>query len=172
MKTHALFYICLLLMQRCEPGAERGYSNFELNNADGRYILTGLINITEGRSLPVTGAPEKQQLQVKWIPSKSVNNTDSVFLEKGYFFRFKFYDLNDDETSSLQAARVSVEMDDKHSQERQWLILNDSTGILVVLEQDYSRGVTTRLMISNVMNSATYQAELDTVRYIYRPKFN
>lgn len=172
MKILLMFYSGLLFFQGCAVDLGREGSNFELNNADGRYIMTALIDITEGRAVPVALAPEKHQVQIKWIPPKSVNNYDSSFLDRDYFFRFKFYGLEGKETSSLEAAPMSVDFDDKYHQERQWLTINDSTGILVVLERDTGRGVTTRLMISNVMKSATYQAELDTIRYIYRPKFH
>lgn len=167
-----MFYSALLFFQGCSVDLGRGGSNFELNNADGRYIMTALIDITKGKAVPVKLAPEKHQVQIRWILSNSVNNYDSSFLDKGYFFRFKFYDLNGDESSSLEAATMSVEFDDKYFQERQWLTITDSTGILVVLETDTGRGVTTRLMISNIIKSTTYRAELDTIRYIYRPKFH
>lgn len=172
MKILLMFYSSLLFFQGCSVDLGRGSSNFELNNADGRYIMTALIDITKGRAVPVTLAPEKHQVQIRWIPTNSVNNYDSSFLDKWYFFRFHFYGLDGKQTSSLEAAPASVDFNDKYHQERQWLTINDSTGLLVVLERDIGRGVTTRLMISNVMKSSAYKSELDTIRYIYRPKFN
>ncbi|GGN00139.1 hypothetical protein GCM10010967_37860 [Dyadobacter beijingensis] len=146
--------------------------NFALNNADGRYIMTALIDITQGRAIPVERAAEKRLVRITWIPTDSINNYDSVFLDQSYFYRFKFYDVNENETLSFQAAPGGVGYDEKHYQESQWLTISDSTGILVVLERDSGRGVTTRLMISNIMKSTSYREDLDTIRYIYRMKFN
>lgn len=167
MKIYALLCTCLLLRGSCVgPDID---SNFELNNADGRYMMTALIDVTEGKAISMDVAHEKHEVLVKRIPS---DRKDSKFPYSGYFYRFKFYDLDGKDTSFLEAFYTSVEYDDKHFQERQWLTIDDSTGLLVILERDSSRGVTTRLMISNVMKSSAYNAGLDTIRYIYQPKFN
>lgn len=169
--THlALFFACWLLAQGCAGPLHD--SNFALNNADGRYIMTALIDITQGKAVSVDLAPDKRQVQIQWIPVNSVNNYDSSFLGEAYFYRFQFYDVNENETLSLEAAPSGVEYDEKYYQERQWLTISDSTGMLIVLERDTGRGVTTRLMMSNVIKSSTYREDLDTVRYIYRPKFH
>lgn len=170
MAQLALFLTCWLLARGCAGPLHD--SNFALNNADGHYIMTALIDITKGRAVPVEQAPEKHQVHIQWIPVESVNNYDSSFLDEAYFYRFRFYDVNENETLSLKAAPSSVEYDEKYFQERQWLTINDSTGMLVVLERDTGRGVTTRLMMSNVIKSSTYREDLDTIRYIYRPKFH
>ena len=167
MKTYILLCTCLLLRGSC-VGPDIS-SNFELNNADGQYIMTALIDIVEGKKKSIDVAPERRQVNVKRIPS---DRKDSKFPYSGYFYRFNFSSLNGKNTSSLDAFYTSVEYDDKYHQERQWLTINDSTGLLVVLERDIGRGVTTRLMISNVMKSAAYKSELDTIRYVYSPKFN
>jgi hypothetical protein len=170
MKTYALLCACLLLRGSCAgPDID---SNFELNNADGQYIMTALIDAAEGKEISIDAADEKRQVHVKRIIQSPFNNGDSTFPGKGYFYQFRFSDLDGRETALLEGACESVKKNKKFGQESQWLILNDSTGMLVVLERDIGRGVTTRLMISNIMKSSVYKKELDKLRYIYRPKFN
>ena len=97
---------------------------------------------------------------------------DRKYPYSNYFYRFRYSNLMGNDTSCVEAFYTIVEYDKKHYQERQWLTISDSTGLLVVFEQNTSKGIVTRLMISNIMKSTTYRAELDTIRYIYRPKFH
>ena len=172
MRSYYLFYSLLLFLQGCDvPFGHR--ADIEVNHADGRYVMTGLIDIPNGRAVPLDGASEKRYLHVRMITTSN-DEDDSLYLETGmrFYYLLTFSDVEGKETSSIKAIRWSYDYDEKHFQEHQWLRINDSTGLLAVLEMDSSRGVTTRVMLSNVMKSNGYREELDTIRYIYRPKFN
>lgn len=147
-------------------------ANIEINHAGGNYIMTGLIDIPNGRAIPVDRAPEKRYLHIRLVIN-SLDSRDSIYVKTGmrYYYVLTFFDADGKETSSICATRWSYDYDEKHFQEHQWLRMDNSTGVLAVLEMDSSRGVTTRVMLSNIMKSTAYRADLDTIRYIYRPKF-
>jgi hypothetical protein len=134
--------------------------------------MTELIGIKGQKAMPMEIASDKRQVHVERVDQSPFNDGDSLFPGQAYYYRFQFADLDGNETYLLKAASVSVQVNKKFPQEKQWLALNDSTGMLVVLERNIGRGVTTRLTISNVMKSSAYMEQLDTIRYIYRPKFH
>lgn len=170
MKAYTLLCTCLLLRGSCVgPDAD---SNFELNNADGHYIMTELVDLTKHRGVSMDMANERRQVRVKRIVQSPFDHGDSLFPGRAYFYRFEFADLYGKNSSSIQAACGSVKLNKKNGLETQWLGINDSTGMLVILQMDYSKGFNNLLAMSNIMKSTVYKEELDTIRYVYRPKFN
>lgn len=94
----------------------------------------------------------------------------SSFYRIGNDYRlFSFY--NNSVTKSLTTTAITWDniYDDKKKQDTFWYKIDDKSGFALILDVNISKGESSRLQISNVMQSTEYRPELDSVRYVYGP---
>ncbi|MCF2502286.1 hypothetical protein L0663_02765 [Dyadobacter sp. CY107] len=140
------------------------------NGGDG---ITGYWKLSKyevrGKSASLLDASEKQFLVTK----SGYMDHDSArvyFYRKGIDYRvFSFYDAAIDSTDRYLGVLYNYDYSKKTKQSAFYYRMNETIGFLAVIDRDISAGITTKLKLSNIMKSATYKPELDSLRYTYEP---
>ncbi|SDH45686.1 hypothetical protein SAMN04487996_13819 [Dyadobacter soli] len=168
----AILFLCLaIILAGCDKDTPEPKGDVFLNNADGRWILSAYI--TGGKSVSIDQTPEKRRLVIERdIVKPDSSYGSSIFKAGNRYYRFSFLNLEGDRKSSLFSIQYSSDYDSERKQDRQWFRINEDTGFLVTLEVDVPRGITQRIQVSNIIKGTKYQADQDTLKYIYIPKFN
>ena len=144
--------------------------NGDVTNGEkpGYWILVDYQK--NGKSLD----PHKVEGKVLLEAQKFLSEKDSLqepLYEKGIpYFVFSFFNAALQKTDSIQAKLSDYRYDRKLERSQYWYRLNREFGFVVYLDVKLGKETEThRIELSNVMKSATYKPELDSLRYIYEP---
>ncbi|KAA0993084.1 hypothetical protein [Dyadobacter aurulentus] len=113
---------------------------------------------------------EKVLLEVQYLISEK-DSLDEPHYHKGIpYYIFSFFNSKLHKTDSLQAVQYGHRYDRKLKRSQFWYQINKESGFAAFLDAiPDGEGETHRIELSNVMKSATYKPELDSLRYIYEP---
>ncbi|KAA0993085.1 hypothetical protein [Dyadobacter aurulentus] len=144
--------------------------NGDVTNGEkpGYWILVDYQK--NGKSLD----PHKAEGKVLLEAQKFISEKDSLqepLYEKGIpYFVFSFFNAALKKTDSIQAKLSDYRYDRKLERSQYWYRLNREFGFVVYLDVKLGKETEThRIELSNVMKSANYKPELDSLRYIYEP---
>ncbi|KAA0992901.1 hypothetical protein [Dyadobacter aurulentus] len=171
MKVILFAFLALISVIGCDKYPPGPYGDVFMNNANGQWILKAYK--VRGKGVSADQVPEKRRLNIERALVQADSNYGSSIFETGHtYYTFSFLDLDGNKKSSSFSIMYGTDYNRKKKQDNQWFRINEDTGFLVAVEYDAPRGVTTRIEVSNIMKGEKYNPDLDTLRYIYIPKFN
>ena len=166
------FFILFLIIELvfgCFPTTNLSPRGSLTNGEDpGYWKLTSLSR--RGKLEPPKTIPGRSLLEIQTFRAEK-DSLEEPLYEKGFpYLIFSFYDSALKHTKSLQCVQSDHKYESKQRRSQFWYRINADSGFVAILDiQPGGDMKTYRIEISNVMKSASYRPELDSLRYIYEP---
>ncbi|CAG5069278.1 hypothetical protein DYBT9623_02014 [Dyadobacter sp. CECT 9623] len=134
----------------------------------GYWTLVGYQK--KGKNQNLNQISGKALLEVEYALSIKDSLQEPQYHMGAPYYIFSFFDSTIQRTNSLQAVIYGSRYDRKRKRSQYWYHINKEYGFAAFLDVELGKEtITHRVELSNVMKSATYKPELDSLRYIYEP---
>ncbi|MCE7060535.1 hypothetical protein [Dyadobacter sp. CY343] len=168
MKALLLFFLAACLVGCFPERFTKALVGSLTNHGEPGYWR--LVEYQRKGKLENGGIPEKTLLEVEEFLSEKDSLLGPVYSKGVPYQKFSFYDSLLNKKDSIQAVRRDHRYDRKYKTSQYWYQINAESGFAAFLDAiPDGDGETYRIELSNVMKSATYKPELDSLRYIYEP---
>jgi hypothetical protein len=109
-------------------------------------------------------------LEVQYIITKRDSLEEPLYQEGFPHYLFSFFSVSMQKTDSAKAVLSDARFDRKFKKSEYWYQINKDSGFAAYLDVELGKEtIIHKVELSNVMKSATYKPELDSLRYIYEP---
>ncbi|WP_031528052.1 hypothetical protein [Dyadobacter crusticola] len=134
----------------------------------GYWMLVGYQK--KGKKEDINKIPGKLLLEVRYILSVKDSLEEPQYQKGAPYYFFSYFNSALHRTDSVHAVLYGSRYDRKHKRSQYWYHINKESGFAAFLDVELGKEtITHRVEFSNVMQSATYKPELDSLRYYYEP---
>ncbi|MCE7060534.1 hypothetical protein [Dyadobacter sp. CY343] len=122
----------------------------------------------KGKLVDPEKASGKALLEVRYIITKRDSVEEPLYQEGFPHYLFSFFNVSMQKTDSAKAVLSDARFDRKYKRSEYWYQINKDSGFAAYLDVELGKEtIIHKVELSNVMKSATYKPELDSLRYIY-----
>ena len=168
MKTIKTYALLSLLVIGCYQKNLGPKSDITSNGTGGYWKLSSYL--VNGKAVQITEVPDYFYLKAEVQTVLADSSYPSTMYRVGTDYRlFSYYDNPGKKSFSRIAIPWTNDYSHKKKQDTFWYRIDDNSGFALTLNVNVAIGESSKLQISNVMQSATNKSELDSIRYIYEP---